>query len=359
VVTSFAVDPNGRHAEAIPDRASVLRIDARPLTYSYGELLGMEIDPAPQIVEGLIEGQTGNILGAPPNVGKSWMALTIARAVASGTSWLGHFTTEQGAVLYYDQESHLPGIVARARMLEAGDPLGAELPLHFAVSRGLRLDNPTASAIERDLARLKPTLVIFDSLTRFHSANENDAGQMSDVFNITKDLMHLHGVAVLFLDHVRKVGLINDPEERLRGSSEKRAWPDCILAAEAVKDDATAMTIHHTKARHGRKLDPFTIQLQIDPVAGIARLNHAGEARADAVIRGAEIIEAIHAVKDQLGEDGADQTALAGWLTISPDTVSRRAKDHLVAGLIASRKTVAGKNGGRPKTVYDVTGGDR
>ena len=209
------------------------------------------------------------------------------------------------------------------------------------------------------MARLGPVLVILDSFTRVHGADENSAGQMADVFHNAKRLMRRHGAAFLFTDHVRKLGVINDAEERLRGSSEKRAWPDAIFAADPVKDDPSALTLTHTKARHGRKLDPFAVRLEIDPAAGTARLVHAGEAGTDGVTRGADIVQAIHALKAQHGEDAADRTAIAAWLSCSESTVARHATDLIKAGLVASRRIKSGPSGGQPKTVYDVTGGDR
>lgn len=367
MVTSASIASNGRAAEPIPGEPTAIRPglilgpDGHPLTYSWDNLLTMQIAPARQIIAGLIEEQTGNILGGVPNAGKSWIAVSQARAVASGTDWLGHFATQQGTVLIIDEESHLPGVVARAKMLEAANPLGPDLPVHFAVGRGLRLDNSSAEELDRDMARLKPTLVILDSLTRIHGANENDAGQMADVFANAKQLMRKHGAAFLFTDHVRKLGPVsNDPEERLRGSTEKRAWPDAIFAADPIKDEpTTALTFTHTKSRHGRKLDPFKIRLEIDSLAGTAQLVHAGEASStDAPGRGGDILRAIHDVKKQLGPDGADLTCIAAWLSCSSETVRRNSKPLVQAGLITARKIKSGQSGGQPKTVYDVVGSD-
>ncbi len=126
------------------------------------------------MVEGLIDEGTGNILAGPPGVGKTWKVLALARAVASGTPWLGHFPTNQATVLVVDEESHVPGLQTRARMLEAGDPLGADVPLFFAVGLGVRVDaNPGAALLDGLCARYRPGLIIVDSLTRVHGADED------------------------------------------------------------------------------------------------------------------------------------------------------------------------------------------
>ena len=38
------------------------------------------------------------MLAGPVNCGKTWVALTMAMAVAAGKAWLGHFGVQQGPV---------------------------------------------------------------------------------------------------------------------------------------------------------------------------------------------------------------------------------------------------------------------
>ena len=346
---SATIGANGRTAEDVPPPAD-------PDAYTYGDLLTLDLPPARRLIDGLVDEGTGNIWGGAPNVGKTWLTLTAARSVAAGAPWLGHLPTAQGTVLVVDEESHLAGLQARVRMLEAAEPLGPDLPLLFAVGRGLRLDAASAAELDRLLGRYRPALVVLDSMTRVHGADENSAGQMADVFGNAKALMRRHGAAFLFTDHVRKKGLINDPDEVLRGSTEKRAWPDSILAVEADERDRGALVVRHTKARHGRRLDPFGVSLEIDEAAGTARLVHAGAVRTDQATKGHDVVQAIHALKAQLGPDGADATTVAAWLACHPDTVRRHVAKLVAAGIVATRKAAPGERGGKPKDFYDVTG---
>ena len=43
---------------------------------------------------------------APTKIGKSWLVLDLAMAVATGRAWLGTFPTEPGNVLLIDNELH-------------------------------------------------------------------------------------------------------------------------------------------------------------------------------------------------------------------------------------------------------------
>jgi len=338
---------NGRRTDPIPTTAPALA------ALSWRELLTVDLPAAQPLVEGIIEEETGNILAGPPSVGKTWLVLDLARAVASGTDWLGHFPTNQATVLVIDEESHIPGLQARARMLEAGDPLGPDLPLYFAIGHGVRLDaNPGAAHLDALLTRHAPGLVILDSLTRVHGADENSAGQMADVFANTKALMRTHNTAFLFTDHIRKKSLLNDPEEMLRGSTEKRAWPECILFAQPA--DAGQLTVTHVKARYTEKVPDFTVSVQVDRDAGSATVRHAGAAVPTAEAKANDLLAAIHALKAQLGEDGADATTVAAWLDVHGDTVRRHVKKLAAAGIVGVRRV---STKGAPKDVYDVIGG--
>lgn len=321
---------------------------------SWGELLTLTLPEARPLVEGVIGEGTGNILAGPPSVGKTWLVLALARAVAGGTPWLDHFPTNQATVLMIDEESHIPGLQSRARMLDAGDPLDAEAPLYFAVGHGVRLDaDPGAAHLDTLLTRHRPGLVILDSFTRVHGADENSAGQMADVFNNAKALMRAHECAFLFTDHIRKKGMLNDAEEMLRGSTEKRAWPECILFAQPAEPGR--LTVTHVKARYTERLPDFSVAVTVDPETESATVRHAGAATGATETKANELIAAIHALKDQLGDDGADATAVAAWLDVSPSTVHRHVKKLTAAGIVGVRK--AGTRG-RSKDVYDVLGGD-
>jgi len=341
------VAANGFTAVAIPGTT------AAPAALSWRELLTTELPPSRPLVKGLIEEGSGNILAGPPSVGKTWLSLALARAVATGTPWLGHFPTNQTTVLVVDEESHLRGLIERVRMLECGEPLGDDPPLFFAVGHGARLDaDPGAAHLDALIARHRPGLVILDSLTRVHGADENSAGQMADVFANAKAIMRHHGTALLFTDHIRKRSLLNDPEEMLRGSTEKRAWPECILFATPA--EAGRLTVTHVKARFTEKLPDFTVEVVIDKDAGAAIVRHAGAATRDADAKAGDLIAAVHALKGQLGEDGADASTVAAWMECSPDTVRRHVGRLAAAGILGVRKV---KTKGAPKDVYDVIGG--
>ena len=321
----------------------------------YHELLTRHLEAPKPIVKGIIDEGCAAILAGPPNVGKTWLVLSLARAIASGSPWLGQFPTSPCPVVIFDEEGHLPGVQSRCRLLEAADPLDHAPAMFLCVGHGVRLDTQAGvDHLTRVIEQCQPGLVILDSLTRVHGADENDAGSMASVFAVAKHLMRVHHTAVLFTDHLRKKSVINDPEEMLRGSTEKRAWPDSILFA--APGDGTQIRITHVKSRWSQRLDPFAIDLAVDEDAGTASIRYAGEVRSDAITRGNDILEAIHAIRGQLGPDGADATAIAAWLDCGPDTVRRHVRKLVSAGLVRTRRAMASDRGGKPKDVYEIAG---
>ena len=319
---------------------------------SHAEILALDLPPRRPLVNGLVEEESGCIIAGPGGIGKTWLAIDLARAIASGTPWLGHFPTNQAPVLIIDEESNERLIQDRLRLLNASQPLD-DPPLWFTIGHGLKVDADTTRAIiEEEIHRYQPGLIIFDSLTRVHSANENDASEMSRVFARFSALRNTYGCAIVLIDHLRKKGLINDEAEMLRGSTDKRNWPDSILFASPSENGS--FTVSHIKSRYGEALPEFTVQLDIDNIAGTARVTYQGVAPSKQHAKGNDILEAIHAIKRQLGEDDADAQKIAAWLDVSEATISRYVKRLAEQGILRAREV---STAGRPKRVYDVMGG--
>ena len=213
------------------------------------------------------------------------------------------------------------------------------------------MDSPAGYARLRALmAEHRPDLVAVDSLIRVHGANENDAGQMADVFASVKALMREFGAAVWFNDHSRKRSLVsNDPEEMLRGSIKKRAWADTILYV-APGADGTA-TISHTKARYAERLPDFALRLRV--ADGAATLTHEGAAETGAAGgKVSDVVAAIRAVRGALGADAVDAATVAGEAGCSERTAAKHLKALVGAGHVAVREVRGGT--GRPRKVYDL-----
>ncbi len=334
------------HPTSNGHRRGALARDSRAL--SYQELMREDLAPPTPLCDPFLDAGGGALLAGPPNVGKSWLIAYLARAVASGTPWLGHFSTVAGTVLWLDAEATPYHVRERLRMLERAQPLGDDLPIHLVIGEGLRLDATAGFAhLDALMADLRPALVVADSLVRHHGADENAAGQMAEVFAAVRRLMLHHGSAFLFAHHARKAGPAgNDPADMLRGSTEIRAWPDTILFASPSTD---GLTMSHVKSRYSARLPDFRLRLDITDDA--AQIVYHGEIAASAETKTSDIVAAITALQTQFGPDGADVKHLVDQLGSNESTVRRQLTSLVKSGTIVTREI---RTAGRPKAVYDV-----
>lgn len=86
--------------------------------FNAADLLQEKLPPVKWVVPELLPAGL-SLLVAAPKIGKSWMALDLCLAVASGGEWLGH-TTNQGAVLYLALEDSKNRLQSRIRLLLDG-----------------------------------------------------------------------------------------------------------------------------------------------------------------------------------------------------------------------------------------------
>lgn len=345
-------------------RATAADLDALAGVYEHAAFLAADLPQPAQLIAGILGAGTANNWSGAPGVGKTWAALTAARAIAGGTDWLGHFATVRGRVLIVDQESHAAGLQARLRMLDRVAPLPVDAPLFLNVTSGLYVDTDVDDPnggywrLGAMLDTYAPDVVFLDSFTRFHRVNENDAGAVADVNGRFRQLVTDRGCALVLIDHSRKpspLGTADDHGARLRGSGEKLAFVDTALAFEKAKTEPGTLIVTPTKGRWFQMPEPFSVRLEVDEVEGTARLTHAGDVSRDENATPGQIIEAIHALKAELGPDGATVTTIRGWLGLSESTIRKNLKKLEPAGLVYPRKRpkAAGSNG-RPPDCYDV-----
>jgi len=183
--------------------------------WRHDELLDAEFPPVTWVVDRLVLGGGLTMLGGRKKLGKSWLCLQMAQAVASGCTVLDRDTT-QGDVLYLPLEDGVKRIHERLQSKSA--PRG--LPIAY-VERFPSLDNLAGMASLRALVeREQPLLLIVDPLAsaKTRATDENDAGAMGDLFNALRALAQDTNCGVLVVHHHGKAEH-GDPGFDLRGSS--------------------------------------------------------------------------------------------------------------------------------------------
>lgn len=218
------------------DMFDIVRDDApdAPKTRTVNDLLRQKFDPLRWIVRKVLP-EGCYLLAAAPKVGKSWLALQMALAVASGTEVLGQ-PVEPGDVLYLDLEGNDPRLQARLHMLKAevllteaqGDAFHYETQWPLANAGGVE-------AIDTWLiAHPNARLVVVDVLERFRprrSAKGNLYTEDYDALKGLKALAYKHHIAVLVVHHTRK-GATDDPLAMVSGTQGLAGSADGVLVLE-------------------------------------------------------------------------------------------------------------------------------
>ncbi|MGZ6979304.1 MAG: AAA family ATPase, partial [Acidimicrobiia bacterium] len=171
--------------------------------WSARDLLAAEFPPIKWAVDGVLADGL-NLIAGSPKVGKSWLALGLAVAVASGGRALGKIPVEQGDALYLALEDPPRRLKRRLEIILAGDRAPAALDLWTDCSRlpdgadELRrwLDvHPEVRLIGIDVwAKLRPR------------SDPNAGGYESDYLSTyaLKAIADEYGVCVIVVHHTRK-----------------------------------------------------------------------------------------------------------------------------------------------------------
>ena len=190
------------------------------------------------------------IVGGEPKCCKSFLALDLAVAVASGRPCLRRFEVPHpGRVLLYAAEDALH--VVRARLdgicAAAGCRLDT-LDVQVITAPSLRLDLPAdRERLERTVAELSPRLLILDPFVRLHRVDENASGEVAPLLAFLRELQRRHHLAVLVVHHAKKSAGRARAGQALRGSSEFHAWGDSNLYLRRAGGELT-LTVEHRAA---------------------------------------------------------------------------------------------------------------
>jgi hypothetical protein len=179
------------------------------------------------------------ILGGAPKTGKSFFALDLAVAVASGTLAAGRFAVPMpGPVLLCAAEDPPAVVVQRLAALAAARAHAlATLPVVVIVEPGVRLPDGL-DRLAATLAHVAPRLLILDPLIRLHRADENSAAEMAVVLDGLRALARDTNCAILLVHHTRKAPAGSVAGHGLRGSSDLHAFGDTNLYLRRVGPDA-------------------------------------------------------------------------------------------------------------------------
>ncbi|RWP04749.1 AAA family ATPase [Mesorhizobium sp.] len=182
------------------------------------------------------------ILAGRQKLGKTWLAIDWAIAVACGGTAMGAVDCEQGDVLYIDLENGPRRIQRRIDTLCPDERRRPDLSRLDWVGEAPMLNRGFLDALDDwRLSVDKPRLVVIDVLQRVKPpGNANQNSYESDYATLS-GLQHWateHGIAVVALHHTKKGGA-EDPLEALSGSNGLSACADTTLVLDRDQNGVT------------------------------------------------------------------------------------------------------------------------
>lgn len=295
------------------------------------EILNHKFDPQPWLIEGLIPQQSITAITGAPGAFKTWLTLEIAKCVSRGEDFVGKFKSTKGKVLIVDKENHMQHIQPRLQMLG----VQKEDIVYVTKKEGFFIDD------ERDFANLieiikekEIKLVIFDSLVRIHSGDENEARHIAKVMNAFRKLTN-YKTTVLFIHHNRKEGLrAQSTTNSMRGSSDILAALDSLLQVSKLPD--TTLNITQSKLRQDEEVKPFRVKVIIDKGNNTMQFVYAGDGEKS----GVSVYETKELILEILEERG--QLSRQEALEELKESYSTATVDRALKELSESSKIVRG-----------------
>ncbi len=228
------------------------------------------------LVDKLIPVSSVVLMPGNPASYKTWLVLELARSIASGDKFVGEFPTIKKRVLIVDEENGNPTLQERIKLMRIQ---GVEV--FFLSYEGLKLDDDIdTSTLEKFIEENQIEFVIFDSLVRFYSGDENSSRSVSQVFENIRRRLTKKKVACLLTHHNRKTmfGSKIDANQNMRGSSDILASADIVLSVEKEiregKNPLIAVT--QSKNRRGVELPSFAIEFIADEQQHSVQLKYLG-----------------------------------------------------------------------------------
>jgi len=280
------------------------------------------IQKPPMLVDNLLPKGSITLLAGPTYSGKTFFAMELARAVALGTKFMGHFNiAERGNVLFIEQDSPKydtgRALWAMLHDYETDEERGARGfsdldSLYVSWHPGLNLKNPldlariavTANKLntfrgiyfsqpqyeidsqgepyladdgEHDEGYQGAALIILDTFRSLHTAEENSSTEMEAIMQGIKQLRQATGAAIVRIHHGPKPTLGQPDFIGVRGSTAIEGAVDTILKINSNRKTRQSSCVV-VKARAIQPPD-FHYQIIAEEQAGIVskRVEFRGE----------------------------------------------------------------------------------
>ncbi len=304
----------------------------RRIWFERDDLLTTHFPDPTWLIKDMLPEQSLGILAGRPKIGKSWLCLQLANAIADGAKFLDRETT-QTRVLYLALEDNPRRI--KNRLKTQGINPWAGLTFAFG----------WADLLEDGLEKLHNTiikdsygLVLIDTFSRAVAVNPDDPKALIEVYGGLQQMAFSTMATILLVDHHRKnFGGVDDVIDAVVDSTAKTAVADLIMGLYRPQRERIGLF----KAT-GRDIDDLDLTIKFNSVVGT--WEYMGDT--DDVARN----EAEHNIVDAIEDLGDDATApnIVGHVGLAQGYVYQVLKEMAHVGKIV--KNGHGKAYSLPKT---------
>lgn len=304
--------------QSLKKTAETLQSLAQPaVAVSAAELILMKLPEPRLLLSPWLPAQGLAMVYAPRGVGKTYFALNVAYAVASGGSFLNWNATEPGKVLYLDGE--MPANVMKERLA------------HIVASASKDADDNSLKIITPDLqgdqfmpniatvagqSAIEPhlegvDLVVVDNISTLALGGKENEGESWLPVQQWALRLRSRGITVLFVHHAGKNG-------DQRGSSRREDVLDSVLSlrrpSDYSPDQGAAFEVHFEKSRGftGEEAEPLDVSLASTPAGQTWVWRKLDTSTYQKVL--------------ELAKEGISQAEIARELDVNRSTVSRHVR---------------------------------
>lgn len=204
------------------------------------DILTRPPEPPDWLVPNLLHRNTMVVWAGQPGVGKSFLSLTLAVALATGVPFLGR-EVKESRVLYFDEENSKPDFEEYFKWVwrGLGKPDAGKVVRNIRAERFSLAEAPVPQAYMLAAATdFRPDLIVIDTTTAAcQIKDENDNGEATEAIQRLRQVQRVNDSTMLLLKHA-KVDLENGTHT-VRGA---KAWVGAT--------DATL--IHMVATVHGK-----------------------------------------------------------------------------------------------------------
>lgn len=250
-------DESGAATMDDDEKARFNRVWNRGRILSALDLLTTDYPDPVWAVPGMIpEGLT--VLAGKPKIGKSWLLMALAVAIAAGGRAFGSLPVEQGPVLYIGMEDSQRRLQDRLGKVLAGSAAPADL---YMVDSWRHLDQGGTDDLDRAVGEYGLRAVILDTYVKVkpRSGGRNMYDEDSDAASHLQELGQRSGVAVIASHHLNQTNN-EDWTERFSGSSGLIGVADTLagIFRDRGEPDAVLRLV-------GRDIEEVDLALRFDP----------------------------------------------------------------------------------------------